>query len=110
MCECCYCCCTAHFCEQFGITCGLICGGVVAYMTGSMVIIECCQLCFNPYRRHEVKHIWKACSKPCQICCKKCKSVVRKKKNVVITPVEPPDVHVMVRNPNNTFQLGIMCT
>ena len=28
-------------------------------MTGSMVIIECCQLCFNPYRRHEVKHIWK---------------------------------------------------
>lgn len=121
MCECCYCCFSPTFCEQAGITCGLICGGVVVYMIGSVIIIETCQFCCHPYFHEECistcehynetcKLYYVACVQNyCQKCCTLCKRVTRKKKNVVIKPVEVPSIHIMVRNPDTSFQLGTPC-
>lgn len=121
MCECCYCCFSPTFCEQAAITCGLICGGVVVYMIGSVIIIETCQFCCHPYFHEECISTCDRCNTSCPLyyalcvetsyrkckqCCKICKRVVRKKKNIVITPVEAPSVHIMIRNPDNTLHLG----
>ena len=77
----------------------MVCGGVAAYMVLSITVVEGVQCCCNPYRQYEVYYT-------CEQCCKKCKACCRKKKNVVIKPVEEPSVHIMIRNPIGPMTLG----
>ena len=98
-CRCCRCCCTAQFCEDLWTTVGIMCGGVIVYMVGSIVVVETVQWCCNPYRQY-------ACYISCDQCCKKCKKCCRKKKNVDIIPVEAPSIHIMIRNPDDKLTLG----
>lgn len=91
--DCCYCFCSKHFYDQFCCTLVTICGGTVVYVTAGICIFESIKCCCNQL---EENHI-----------CKKCKACCRKDKNVIIQPVEAPSPHVIIRNPDESIQLGI---
>ena len=106
-CCCCIHCCTSHFCREYFIVVGLVCGGVIVYITGSIVIFETCQLLIDRSSREELCLF-------CQQECKKCIKCCVKNNNVTVSPLEPPLVHVMIRNsdhvmvcnPDNSIVLG----
>lgn len=68
-------------------TVGQVCGGTIAYMVVSVVVFECVQ-----YRDYFSIHY----------CCKCCETKTVESED----DVQPPTVHIMVRNPDGTVQLG----
>ena len=88
---CCYPCCSPQFCEALWCTVGQVCAGTAAYMVVSICVFEGAQCIF----------IRIDCPKY-NCCCKK--------NTVECEEVEPPDVHIMIRNPDGTMNLGTVST
>ncbi len=90
---CCYSCCSPPFCKALWCTIGQVCGGAVAYMVFSVAVFEGIQCCCSKIHRDD-------CFQHCCNCCDCKKNAVESEE------VEPPNVHIMIRNPDGTMNLG----
>ena len=109
------CCCDCSCCPCYCIQCptcppnccddpccltfAYVSAGVAIYITTSITIAETCHCVCYPNHRNQV-------CKKIQHCCTTCRNCCVCKKNIDIAPVDVPQIHIMIRNPDESLQLG----